>query len=485
MKIIRLIAVLAICMSSMSIAQAQDVVYSPYEKFDFRGGDFFVVGKIGGRIYAYRGSVEGYFLDAYNDSMERVATVVLDFFPPKIYDVRFIPYANQIIVLYQGIEGNKITLYGALLDGTGRLKKTPVVLDNAKTGLFGPTRTYFSYAFSEDKKYVVAFSARDKGKVFEFEGKWIDDQLNVVQRSKASYKADNDVQHGEAMVGNDGNVYLPLYTPVGTKQYSDQAWLLSLKQNDTKFTTIQLPLSKAYAASLFMKVDNVNNRIYAGGFYSEKKAGSYQGVLFGYYDMAGGQFQNVKTIAFDEKLINETAQHNKKHAFDNYQVKQIIVKNDGGFVMLSEEYFINARTSYTPGFGTYSFYYNPYMSQSIREYHYDDVMALSYDGQGNRQWDAFIYKNQYSIEDGGLFSSYILLNTGGSLGFLYNDFRENGSGVQLATIDGDGKVNGHSFGASGGDNPDWMPRSGKQVSAREIVVPCLHKKQICFAKVIF
>jgi hypothetical protein len=35
------------------------------------------------------------------------------------------------------------------------------------------------------------------------------------------------------------------------------------------------------------------------------------------------------------------------------------------------------------------------------------------------------------------------------------------------------------------DDPDWLPRSGKQVSAREIVIPCLRKRQICFAKVVF
>ena len=80
---------------------------------------------------------------------------------------------------------------------------------------------------------------------------------------------------------------------------------------------------------------------------------------------------------------------------------------------------------------------------------------------------------------------YAFLNSGGTLGFLFNDFDTRMSRIQLATIDADGKTDMRSFTADGNDNPDWLPRHGKQVSAREIVIPCLRKKQICFAKVVF
>lgn len=60
------------------------------------------------------------------------------------------------------------------------------------------------------------------------------------------------------------------------------------------------------------------------------------------------------------------------------------------------------------------------------------------------------------------------MNTGGGLGFLYNDFDEKNSRIQIATIDPDGQVAGHAFGPEGNNMPDWMPRSGKQVSARRL-----------------
>lgn len=485
MNKLRILALLLCTMLFSETINAQNVVYSGYEKFDFRSGDFSVIGMVNGRLYAYRGSAEGFFLDAYNDSMQRVATVVLDFFPSKIYQTRFIAYSNQIIALYQSVEGNRVIQYAALLDESGRLKKGPLQLDEVKTGIFGPNKTYFSSAVSDDKKSILVYSAAEKNNELTFNGKWIDDQLNIVNRSHAAFKTENDLNAGEAMLSNEGNLYLPVTTPVGTRNYADQLWLLYLQQGTNKFVTNELPLNNMYAAGYYMKMDNVNKRVYAGGFYSARKNGGYDGILYAWYDIASNSFQNKKFILFDPRVHNASGEKNRRKAFDDYVVKQIIVKNDGGFVMVSESYFVSTRYSYAPGFGYYATYNSPYMSANVREYHYNDIMALSYNAEGTREWGTFIPKTQYSQEDGGLFSSYALLNTGGTLAFLFNDFNSAHSRIQLAAIDGQGKMEIHSFTAEGNDYPDWLPRSAKQVASRTMIVPCLHKRQICFAKIVF
>lgn len=480
-----LLIVLLWCITCAIPAMAQEVIYSPYDKFDFRTGEFSVSGMTGNRLYTYRGSSEGYFLDAFNDSMNKVATIVLDFFPAKIYQTRFIAYPDQIIVLYQAIEMNKVVQYAALLDEAGRLVKGPIQLDNTKTGILGPTKNYFSVAASEDKKTIFVYSAKDKGRELQLTGKWIDDKLNITGRTRAVFKTDNEVMHGELMVGNDSNVYVPVKTPVGSKSYGDQLWLLTLVKGTNKFTSKELGLNSNYAGNVYMKVDNANRRIYTGGFYSAKKNGSYDGVMYAYYDINAGNFYNARYIPFDEQMIQATGDKGKRRVFDDFQVRQMIVKNDGGFVLVSESYFIATRNSYTPGFGYYSMYYSPYMNASITEYYYNDIMALSYNADGVKEWSTIIPKAQYSQEDAGLFSSYALLNSGGTLAFLYNDFNVSQSRIQLATLSPAGKVNMHSFSIAGNEYPDWLPRWGKQVAARAMVVPCLRKKQICFAKIIF
>src|SRR5690606_15000030 len=175
---------------------------------------------------------------------------------------------------------------------------------------------------------------------------------------------------------------------------------------------------------------------------------------------------------------------NKKRAFNDFQVRQLIVRNDGGFVLIAEDFYISTRNSYNQGFGYYSWYY-PTMSATVREYNYGDILAISCNAEGTPEWAEFVRKNQYSQEDGGLFSSYALINTGGSLGFLFNDFNMNRSKIQLASMDEGGRATVSSIPGFTSEDPDWLPKSGKQVSAKEFVVPCLKRNQICFAKVVF
>ena len=76
------------------------------------------------------------------------------------------------------------------------------------------------------------------------------------------------------------------------------------------------------------------------------------------------------------------------------------------------------------------------------------------------------------------------MNTGGGLGFLFNDYNSKRSRIQLSSVSADGTINIGYLDAGNTDDPDWLPRLGKQVDAREIVVPCLRKKQLCFAKIV-
>jgi hypothetical protein len=485
MRLVHLTLTVLLSVATM-FANAQEVVYSPYDKFDYRSDEYAVVGMTGGRIYTYRySSSEGAMLDAYDDSMNKAATILLDFFPAKIYNTRFIAYPDKIIILYQGLESNKVIQYAALLDEKGRLTGKPIELGSVKTGIFGATKTYFSSAISENKKTILIYSANDKGKDLEFEGKWLDDKLTVLKRSKATFKTDNTVEHGEVNITNDGTVYIAAFTPVGTQNYADQFWLLTLPQGAMKFDPKELPLGEKFAANGYMKIDNVNNHVYFGGFYSDKKNGSFNGIIYADLEVATGNFQSKRLIPFDQPLLGLVGAK-QRNSMDFYQARQLIVKNDGGFVLVSEVQYVSTRSNYAPGFGYYSFY-SPYMTSMVHEYHYNDILALSYNKDGVREWGSFVPKEQYSQEDGGAFSSYVLLNTGGTLAFLYNDFNIYHSRIQLATLSSEGKTEIRPFApeGAGSDNPDWLPRSGKQVSARELVVPCFKKKQICFARVSF
>ena len=485
MNILGRAALLLLCVFNIATAFGQDVIYSEYQNYDLRSGDFSVVGKVAGKLYTYRSTKDGFFLDIWNDSMTRSATVILDFFPVKIYETKFIAYPDKIVTLYQSLERGKVIQYAAKLDATGRLLGDPVKIDSAKTGFFGANKDYFSSAVSDDKHYVAIYGVSGKGDELNLGVTVLDDNLVKVNRFQSPFAGEGRMEHGIGLLGNDATFYIPAYSAVGSDDYAEKLWLVSRKVGEKIFVHSPLALNGKFAANIFFRVDNASNRIYAGGFYSDKKNGNYDGVIYAQYDINGTTFTAQKLIEFDDALKAATGERNAKRAFNNYQTRQLIVKKDGGFVMISEAYYTALRsTGSSYGYGFYPMY-GPAMSRNIREYHYDDILALSYNGEGAREWHSFVRKDQYSQEDGGIFSSYALLNTGGTLGFLFNNLSSRRSSIQLATIDGDGKENVRTFAPQGGDTPDWLPRSGKQVAARELIVPCLRKRQICFAKVVF
>lgn len=463
---------------------AQQITYSEYQKFDARAGDYSVVGKSGGRLYTYRSGSDGFFLDAWDDSMNRTAIVMLDFFPRRIYETKFIAYPDKIIVLYQSVEGGYVSQHAALLDGAGRLQGRPINIDSVKTGFFGPSRDYFASAVSDDKKKIAVYAPLAKGDDLSLRGVILNDDMQIQSRFSTSYKADNSISFGEPLVGTDGAFYMPLFTEVGSREYSDGLWLLSIPQGGTRVVK-ELPLRDHYVTSTFIRFDAAGSNINLVGFYSTKKSGNYEGLFTSSYDPATASFSPLKALQFDAGLITASGERTKRKAFNDYSIRQLITRNDGGFVLVAESYYTTTHSSYSP-YGYYSTYYNPLgAGNTIREYHYDDIMALSYDGAGSRQWQSFIRKSQYSQEDGGRFSSYTMLNTGGSLGFLFNDFGSRVSRIQLATIEDNGQSNIHALSAETSDDPDWLPRAGKQVSGHELIVPCFRKRNICFAKVVF
>lgn len=488
MNHVRLILVgwLVVCLPMAVFSQ--EIHYSDYQPFEYRSGDFSVVGKVGERLYTYRGTPDGFVLDVYNDSMKLQATVILDFFPDKVYETRFITTATNIIILYQSIETNKVVQYAALLDNMGRLQKQPIQLDETKVGILGATKQYYLSAVSDNKSYILVYSADVHKRDIDFSGIWLDGQLNVLYRTKTTFNADNDVSHGDGIIANDGTFYMPCYTLVGAKDYADRIWLLALKQNETTFTSKELPLNNLFAGNIYMKADNAKNKIYFGGFYADKKNGGCDGLLFANYGITEGSFGLNKMTPFDTYLRTAIGERNKKHAFDDFKVRQMIIKNDGGCIFVFESYYASTRnTGYSPGFGGFNSMYSfSPMSRTVHEYHYNDILAISCNGTGAIDWNTIIRKEQFSQEDAGLFSSYVLINSGGMLGFLYNNSNTGGHAhIQLSTLDADGKSNTHLLNVGNREDPDWLARSAKQVASREIVVPCLRKKQICFAKIVF
>lgn len=463
-------------------AAAQDIFYSKEERFNFQNSDFSVVGNTGNYLYTYTASNKGYFLNAYNDSMALKAIVALDFFPARIIAARFVNYPEKIIVLYQAVERNYIILYAAKLDNRALLTGKPKAIDSVKSSLFGGDESFFKTAVSSDKGKIMVYGL-DKQSIHTA---LLNDNLDILHQRTYSLSTGRKETINQALLDDEGKFYFSVTEESGSKNYSNNFKLFQLAPEGKSLTSKTLSGGSLYYSGLHSKIDKQTGLLYTAGFYSDHRNGNLEGVVYCAYNPSSTSFSSQKLIPFTASIKNDAAARNKKKAFNDAKVRELIIKNGGGFLLVAENVFISTQTEMTPGWGYYSWYYSPaYPDRVIKEYNYGDILLLNFNDSSRLDWYKFIRKNQYSQDDNGLFSSFAFLNAGSSLVFLFNNFNSQSNEMELVAIDNKGNVQMQPLKTGNIGNADWLPRRAVQVAKTTWVIPILNRNNLFFAKVVF
>jgi hypothetical protein len=75
------------------------------------------------------------------------------------------------------------------------------------------------------------------------------------------------------------------------------------------------------------------------------------------------------------------------------------------------------------------------------------------------------------------------MNTGGQLHFLFNQQERKNLLLNDYSLSPDGQINRNPTLKNLDKGHEFMPKYGKQVSARQFIVPCFYRNYICFAKI--
>lgn len=129
------------------------------------------------------------------------------------------------------------------------------------------------------------------------------------------------------------------------------------------------------------------------------------------------------------------------------------------------------------GFGGSRFGSN---NQAVR-YHADNITVLSYDKTGKQEWNNVMGKSQFDDESDDMLS-YQLMNTGGQLHFLFNLQERRNNLLTDFSIAPDGQLARNPTLKNLDKGYEFLPKYGKQVSARQMIIPCGYRNYICFAK---
>jgi hypothetical protein len=260
---------------------------------------------------------------------------------------------------------------------------------------------------------------------------------------------------------------------------------------------------------LKLKVDNSNKRILLNALYYKQRRGNIEGLYSLNWDKDRNIKINDKLTTFNEDLrsVAKSSEANRKMAFNDYYIKNIVIRKDGGYLVIGESLYSSSRGN-TNNRWNYNSFGNPWMSPldysywspmysspwympwnrygnfNATRYYAENIMVLSFNKEGVLEWSNVIDKSQYDDETDNMIS-FQTINTGSELHFLFNQFERRTLLLHDQSIGSDGKVIRNPTLRNLDKGYEFMPRFGKQVSSRQIIIPCLYRNYLCFAKIDF
>ena len=358
-------------------------------------------------------------------------------------DDRIYQYATQIdgvLILFSTVLDNKAKvnlLYAQTINKETLTPNSKLIKIGAIefTGKSKRNSGSFTCTISNDEKRILIYHnlpyERDENETFSYY--IFDKDLNLLWEKNVTLPHENELfSVVDYDIQENGDLYLlskifkekAKDSRKGKPNYHYQVIAYTDKGENTKEYPILL--EKKFLTDMKIAI-NLEGDIICGGFYSDNGTATIKGSYFLKIDESTKSivFKSFKEFEIDFIIQNMTdknkrkIQKRKEKGKDvelyEYDLADIVLKEDGGAVLIGEQHYVREVTT-TDSQGNISISYH---------YYYNDIIVISIDPEGQIEWTEKITKKQRTVNDNGLFSSYALAIVGDQLNFIFNDNAKN------------------------------------------------------------
>ncbi len=510
---------------AINSGKSQIIQYSEPDRDDPRTFNFEIIGKIAGNILIYKNSKDLHYIAKYDQNMKLLGKEGLAFFPEraKLLSTDFIAYSDFFYFICQYYLKNTVYAVALKLDGNAKILGEPVLLDS--TGNISNTNNkIYTFINSEDKQKILALKINTKSqKEHIISTSIFNKELTLLQTNSAllDMPEKNDFL-GEFGIDNDGTVVCLRQSGTSQNDNINKINLLTKPLSGSTFSDNQLVVKNVFLDNPHVKIDNKNKHYLITSFYSKLKRGNIEGLYYTLWDIAGNrELLNAATTFSDEYREDVRGQNTIKSAFNDYYLKNLILRKDGGFMVIAESFYTSNRGNnsnrwdymgspyYNPmyggnyfgGSGYYNSFYNPMFyspfggfgrfggmnyngMSNVTRYYVDNVAVISFEPDGKMEWSNVIRKSQYD-DNTDNYLSYGLLNAGDKLQFIFNIQERRNNVITDQSISPAGQLDRNPTFKNPEKGYDFMPRHAKQIGAHQAIVPCMYRGYTCFSKIDF
>ena len=483
---------------------SQQITYSEPESNDIRSLNFEIIGKIKNNYLVYKSLRNTNAISVYDNSMKLKDRIDLRFMPDRTLNVDFVAYPDFALLIYQYQKRNTLHCMAVKINSEGKLMTDPIELDTTSLSFFADNKIY-STIYSEDKSRILVYKIQKKNDRFNFSTLLFDDSLLLLHKShiETPFEERKDV-FSDFFVDNAGNFAFTRGNRSSSRDFIQELDLVIKHADSDTFTINDVDLAGKYLDEIKLKVDNVNKHYIVNSLYYTKRRGNVEGLYTAVWDEASKRMITQVYSQLGDSIRNMAKSDGADRlALNDFFVRDVILKKDGGFILTAEDYNTQSRSSpwnrydYLYGYPSFSPYYYNYYSpysygyygrqgfynnNSQSRYYYNNILILNMDNTGKLEWSNVIHKSQYDDETDN-YLSYAFMLTGGQLHFLFNELERRSQLINDRSVSASGEVTRNPPLKSLDRGYQFMPRYAKQVSATQIIVPCTYRNYICFAKI--
>lgn len=405
----------------------------------------------GNEILAVKLQPKGFILQKFNATTLAFQSVkVYDDFPKNFVVEDIVDFKESYFVFYSSWDGENEQLFTREIDfSTGQFKDkgTKIISvpekisgSQAQNGFFRwRTSDKFTLYFSGDSsamlvQYRLKPKKRADSKSYEVIGSYVynkgmKEQWHAEFTMPYTEKKMNTLDYS---VDSRGNVYIVISvykdeTTDEKKRGDDNVnytlEVLKYSQVSAEPVKSRVELEDKFLHTIWLYENRAKDYMICTGFYnSGNRPNNVDGVLMcklgkdgRIYDKASHPIPlSILNQNAGRREINKNlrAEKNDKAEFRNLSLRQVLIQDDGSFILMSETVYVRSHyVSNGRGGGTY--YYT---------YHYDDMLITKINGDGNLAWMQKLAKTQTGKAGvGGMSFRYIKGKNTHSFIFLDNE----------------------------------------------------------------
>jgi hypothetical protein len=436
-----------------------------------------ILPNVGEHIIFYHDRGSEHIFEIYDQDLRFKWEVQPEFERKTIQPIGITSSDSTIIFFYSYREGGDVVTRGIIYDKNIAVKDSATVAIADKRKVSATSRI----VFSKDKSKTLLFRPDDKTLNLLL----IDNQtLSIIHDFNlmvpdVNLKTDFEKIH----LTNDGQIFVFTQDKSMWKSKDNKGFKMIHIQGAARILATNFRTEYDDISQMIVDYDEKNKQITMAGFVS----GANENAATGYFGFSVNpeslpEEAEILISKFSNEFISEASgKTQKKHKeLNDYVLKDMIIRNDGGVILVAEltREFMRRSQMNTPGqFGTGA------PLRGFVDYYNEDIILIANHPDGTEHWKKILFKKQFSQDDSGIYSSYYVFKNPSRLRIIYNDEIKNNNTVSEYVIDPLGNFERKSVLSTDYQNLKLRFRDAIQTGPNSMIIPSEKSFKINMVKI--